>query len=180
MAEADEILDLVDRNNQVIGEVRRGDTPKLVTGELKGYIRATNVFLMNNQGKLWVPIRTLDKTIAPGGADFACSEHVGKGETYKNAAIRGFEEELNLTVTAADLELVGMLEPLEKEGVYYFCETYLYRSNTAPDFNHKDFMSASWMTPAELQAKIEAGMAAKSSIVPTLLLLQKTLDREKN
>lgn len=164
--EEPEILDLVDEHDSVIGEIDRSETYRLAEGI--GYVRASEAFIINDKNQLWIPVRTLAKKISPGGFDFSAAEHIGKGESYTAAMVRGFQEELNLTVKPDDLEFPGIIPPDETSGIYYFRAIFLYRSNQAPQYNRSDYMSAEWMTLAGLRESINAGAAAKTVILPTL------------
>ena len=75
----DEILDLVDRDDNVIGTINRMDYDRMVAENL-GYLRAVHLFILNSRGQIFVPIRTADKTVAPNGCDYSAGGHVGTGE----------------------------------------------------------------------------------------------------
>jgi isopentenyldiphosphate isomerase len=66
--EHDELLDLVDSNDEVIGTITAGNFYMQPVNA--GYIRAADAFIQNDEGKLWVPTRSLHKAIAPSGLDF--------------------------------------------------------------------------------------------------------------
>lgn len=117
MNDEDEILDLCNAADEVIGTIKRGDYGRLATEKL-GYIRSVNAFIINSEGKLWIPRRTADKRIAPNGLDYSMAEHVKSGETYLHGCIRGFQEELNMTITSRDLEFAATSRP--HSGIYYF------------------------------------------------------------
>lgn len=170
-AKDDEILDLVDANDQVISTIARSDTAQL--GPNFGYIRASEAFIMNTKGQLWTPKRTLTKKISPGGYDFACAEHVGTGETYDEAIVRGFQEELNLTITMNDLIPLGILRPVS--ALNYFRAIYVYKSDSAPEYNSDDFTGYEWLTPNEIRDNIAQGMPAKVLIPETLDLLEQKI-----
>jgi len=52
--------------------------------------------------------RRWEKAVMPGQWDISLGEHVGAGESYLEAAIRGFAEELGLEVTADRLVSAGI------------------------------------------------------------------------
>lgn len=167
MADNPEILDIVNEQDEVIGTIDRRDYDRLVTEKL-GYLRSVDMYIQNDKGQLWVPRRTLDKTIAPGGLDYSVGGHVESGETYEDALLREIKEELNLTLTLDDLEFVTLIQP----GIIpYFRKFYLYHSNDAPVYNPEDFTEYFWLTPTELAAKIRSGEPAKVSILETLSVL---------
>lgn len=170
-SENDEVLDLVDQNDQVIGTIHRGEAHSL--GPEVGYIRAAEAFVMNSDGKLWTPVRALTKTISPGGYDFGCAEHVGTAETYDDAMVRGFDEELNLHIGRSKLAQLGILPP--HDDINYFRAIYLYKTDKTPDYNKDDFISYEWLTPDQIRANIANGTPAKSTIPEALTLLEKHL-----
>ncbi len=170
MDEPDEVLDLVDGRDEKTGTIIREDVMKLVAG-VPGFVRAANAFIINARGELWVPRRTAQKKIAPSGLDFSVGEHVQTGETYEAAIVRGFAEELGLSITSADVAYVGKVTP-EQSGVPYFEVLFLYRADNVPPYKQDDFTSYGWLMPAELQAKLIAGEPAKKGLAPSIELLQ--------
>ncbi len=160
----DELLDLVDCNDKVIGTILRSETDKL-TREKLGYIRASDMFIQNDEGKLWIPKRTPNKRIAPNGLDYSMGGHVASGETYIESALREIQEELNLTLSESDLIFVKKFGPTVSP---YFRNLYIYKSNIAPNYNPEDFVSASWLTPKELIEKLDEGVPAKSTLRETV------------
>lgn len=165
----EEYLDLVDANDQKIGTIGRSQLSELKDGGGK-YVRASYAFIQNSKGELWVPRRTANKRIAPNGLDMAMAEHMGVGETYLDAAIRGFQEELNLVVQSSDLKLLGILSPLS--GLPYFGAYYLYQTNEEPIYNTDDFSEAHWMTPEAALSRIENDEVAKLCLKPGIELLK--------
>lgn len=167
----DEILDLVDRSDKVIGTINRKDYTTLLKDNL-GYIRAADLFILNSEGKIYVPTRTADKTIAPNGYDFSVGGHVASGEDYLSTIIREANEELNLIIEPRQLMLI---DKTMQEEIRYIRYLYLYRSDETPVYNPSDFVTAEWMTPAEVTQKIDNGHLAKSSLKPSISILTKYL-----
>jgi isopentenyldiphosphate isomerase len=167
----DEILDLVNKNDEVIGTINRNEYDRMIEENL-GYIRASEMFIMNDKGQLWIPTRTLDKTIAPGGFDYSAAGHVESGDTCEDTMIRETKEELNLDITAHDLEFVTKLA---SDLTHYIHAIYLVRSSETPKYNPTDFIGAEWMTPDELIEKIDAGHPAKMSLRGNAISLQEYL-----
>lgn len=167
MDEEAEILDLVDSEDKVIGKIKRGDSHRLVSERL-GYIRATDMFIRNSTGKIWVPVRTAHKTIAPNGLDYSCGGHVSSGDDYDKTMKREIEEELKFTPDPHRLHFILKMPPLATP---YFRAIYIYESDDTPQYNPYDFVGGEWMTPKELLDKLDAGVPAKSSIKETVLTL---------
>jgi isopentenyldiphosphate isomerase len=163
----DELLDLVDENDKVIGTILRSDYDRLVKEKL-GYIRVAEMFIQNSEGKFWVPKRTAHKKIAPGGLDYSMGGHVSSGESYLESALREIQEELNLNLNGTDLKFVHKFPPSE---IPYFRALYIYESDTEPEYNPDDYVSASWLTPQEILKKLNDGVAAKTSLRETIEFL---------
>jgi isopentenyldiphosphate isomerase len=167
----DELLDLVNRSDEVIGTINRKDYNKIITDKL-GYIRAADLFILNSEGNIYVPTRTADKTIAPNGFDFSVGGHVGSGESYLSTIIREASEELNLLL---EPEYLMLIDKTVQEEIKYIRYLYLYRSDDTPIYNPEDFVSAEWMSPAELIKQIDNGHLAKISLKPSIALLTQYL-----
>ncbi len=167
--ESDELLDLVDNNDRVIGTIRHGDSPELVNSK-EGLVRGVGAFIQNSKGQLWIPIRTDDKKIAPGGLDYSVSGHVRSGETYAAALVREFAEETNQSIQESDLTWLGKVPPIP-ENPYFFTGVFSYRSDSVPDYNTSDFKSCEWMYPDELEQYLKQGRPAKHALLPSIKLI---------
>ncbi len=96
---AEEIFDIVNDKDEVIGQERRSVVHR------KGlFHRGVHIWLFMPDGKLLIQRRTEDRPHAPGALDCSVSEHVKAGEDYLSAARRGLREELGLE--GIDLEPV--------------------------------------------------------------------------
>jgi 8-oxo-dGTP pyrophosphatase MutT (NUDIX family) len=167
----DEILDKVDEFDNVIGTINRKDYKDFLASK-SGYIRAAELFIMNDEGKLWIPVRTANKTIAPNAYDYAAGGHVESGDDYLETIIRETEEEINLSLKPEQIEFVAKLK---STSIRYFRTVYLHRTNQTPVFNPEDFVSAEWLTPEELTANIDNGHPTKLSIQSTVKVLRSYL-----
>ena len=89
---ADEILDIVDENDQVIGQAPRGEV------YARG-LRHRVVFVLarDGEGRIFVHRRTATKLTFPSLYDMFVGGVVGAGESYDDAALREAEEELGVT-----------------------------------------------------------------------------------
>jgi len=169
----EEILDIVDVDENVIGQIARKDSHKVASEKL-GYIRVADLFLVNSVGKIWVPTRTADKVIAPNGYDFSVGGHVESGDDYIQTLVREAKEEINIVIDEKDVEFISNVT---YEDNCYKQNLYLLRTNTTPTFNPSDFTNADWLTPSELIESIDSGHKAKSNLKSSVMLLQKYLDQ---
>jgi isopentenyl-diphosphate delta-isomerase len=85
----DELFDVVDDDDQVIGQAPRRE----VHAQRLSH-RAVHVLVHDAMGRLFLQKRSLGKDTFPGCWDSSCSGHVDAGETYLEAARRELGEEL--------------------------------------------------------------------------------------
>lgn len=171
----EEILDIVDIHENVIGKIARKDSGRVASEKL-GYIRVTDLFLVNRAGKIWVPIRTADKVIAPSGYDFSVGGHVESGDDYMQTLIREVKEEINMDINEKDVEFISNITYEDRS---YKQNLYLLRTDVTPTFNLNDFTSAEWLTPAELIRSIDDGHKTKANLKSSVQLLQQYLSQAK-
>lgn len=92
MSAADEILDIVDEQDRVVGQSPRGEA------YARG-LRHRCVFIeaRDDRGHLFVHRRTPTKLVFPSRYDMFVGGVVGAGESYEDAALREAEEELGVS-----------------------------------------------------------------------------------
>jgi isopentenyl-diphosphate delta-isomerase type 1 len=100
----EEIFDLVDDNDQVIGRSTRNE----VHGNPKLLHRVVHVLVFDSLGRLYLQKRADDKDVQPGKWDTSVGGHVDAGEEREAAALRELSEELGIpgTGTAPNLQLL--------------------------------------------------------------------------
>jgi 8-oxo-dGTP pyrophosphatase MutT (NUDIX family) len=92
MSAADEILDIVDENDQVIGQSPRGEAYARGLRHRAVFIQARDA-----EGRVFVHRRTPTKLVFPSLYDMFVGGVVGAGESYDDAALREAEEELGVS-----------------------------------------------------------------------------------
>jgi isopentenyldiphosphate isomerase len=96
----DEVFDLVDLDDRVIGQVRRGDAhrnPALIH-------RSVQILVFASDGRLLLQRRSVTKDLFPSYYCASASGHVASGENYEDTAQRELVEELGIT---APLTYIG-------------------------------------------------------------------------
>jgi isopentenyl-diphosphate delta-isomerase len=90
----DEIYDVVDMDDRVIGKAPRKEIHQ------KNLIhRSVHTFVFNPEGGLFLQKRSLNKDENPGYWDTSSAGHVDTGEDYLTAANRELTEELGISET---------------------------------------------------------------------------------
>lgn len=98
---ADELLDVIDENNQVVGQKTKSEVH--VNGDRH---RVSAVLLRNTEGKYLIPTAS-DLKVEAGGLFHSAAGHVPTGETYIQAAKRELWEETGLKADEKDFEYLG-------------------------------------------------------------------------
>ncbi|MDA0833708.1 MAG: NUDIX domain-containing protein [Planctomycetota bacterium] len=145
----EELFDVVDEHDRVLRQV-----PRSVVHAEKLLHRAVHVFVFDNDGKMYVQLRSPIKDEYPNCFTSSCSGHVDAGEDYDAAAVRELKEELGLTVDS-----LSRLQkfPASKETSYE--HTVLYRLQTsAPIQPDPEEITAVDIMPVDL---IEQFIAAR-------------------
>ena len=88
----EELLDLVDENNRVIGTALRSECH----GDPMRMHRAVHLLVLNPERELYLQLRSPRKRVQPGKWDTSVGGHVGCGEDFVAALFREADEELAL------------------------------------------------------------------------------------
>lgn len=105
----EEVFDLVNDKNEVIGKVKRSIAHSF------GFLhRSTTVVIFNSKGEIFLQKRSPGKKICPNTWDIGASEHLKAGESYEEATIRGLEEELGIAVDSLEF-----IEDYSQDFSYY-------------------------------------------------------------
>ena len=126
MTPAEEILDIVDENDEVIGRAPRGEAYARGMRHRCVFIQARDA-----QGRIFVHRRTATKLVFPSQYDMFVGGVVGAGESYDAAALREAEEELGVSGLprpvplfntshgpSAVIEIAPVMLALAKGGLY--------------------------------------------------------------
>lgn len=147
----DEILDIVNEHDQVIGTINRADP----ASQGIAHLRIVLAFLIDRQGNVGLLKRTAHKSDPLSWA--LVGGCVQSGEDYDAAIVREVAEEVNLGVTDYQMSLLGYYSPqqgwVNKYGVGYYKKVYLLHVDTTHiGYNQNDFCDIVWKTPAEFIA----------------------------
>ncbi|MEZ6058021.1 MAG: NUDIX domain-containing protein [Planctomycetaceae bacterium] len=116
MQSADELFDVCDADDQVVGQATRGD----IHAQSMLH-RAVHIWVQNSAGELILHLRSTTKDQYPSCYTSSASGHLDAGESYLEAAHRELREELSLS---GNLEFLTKL-PASPETA--FEHTVLYR-----------------------------------------------------
>lgn len=98
----DEILEIVDTNNNIIGTQKRSIVYK------ESFIhRASHIFIQNNKKEIYIQKRSSKRKTWPNKWDLSAAETLKPRESYEQCALRGLEEELGIK----NIEVTMICEP---------------------------------------------------------------------
>lgn len=167
----DELLDIVDCNDQVIGQKYRSE----IYSENVSNFRVINALLINSKKHVWIPRRSPHKKLFPLCLDASVGGHVAAGEGYEQAFGRELQEELNLELSHVRHQLFAKLTPHE-HGVSAYMHVYLIITDKEPEYNTNDFISAAWYEITQLKSMIQKGEPTKGDLPILINLLHDFFD----
>ncbi|KNB49672.1 NUDIX hydrolase [Streptomyces caatingaensis] len=145
---ADEILDVVDEHDRVVGQAPRGE---VYARGLRH--RCTFVQVRDPQGRIFVHRRTVRKLIFPSRYDMFVGGVLGTGESYDAAALREASEELGVSGLPAPTPLFRFL--FEEEGVgSWWSGVYEVRCEVPVRPQAEEVAWHAFLPEAELEARL--------------------------
>ncbi|WP_062217953.1 NUDIX hydrolase [Streptomyces sp. NBRC 109706] len=145
---ADELLDIVDERDRVVGQARRGEA---YARRLRH--RCTFVLARNAAGEFFVHRRTARKLVFPSRYDMFVGGVVGAGESYDEAALREAEEELGVSGLAAPTPLFRFL--YETPEHTWWSAVYEVRCDGPVDPQASEVAWHAFLTQEELDRRLD-------------------------
>ncbi|WCD85580.1 putative Nudix hydrolase YfcD [Streptomyces xanthophaeus] len=150
MSAADEVLDVVDREDRVTGQARRGEV--YARGLLH---RCMFVQARDAQGRIFVHRRTASKLVFPAHYDMFVGGVLGAGEDYASAALREAEEELGVSGLPQPVPLFKFL--YEGPGGAWWSYVHEVRCELPVEPQASEVDWHAYLTEAELERRIADG-----------------------
>lgn len=163
----DELFDLVDEQDRVIGQVRRGDAhrnPALLH-------RSVQVLVFDGDGRALLQLRSARKDLFPGYYCASASGHVISGDDYETTAQRELEEELGVSAALRSLGKALVRSAYETE----ITALYVARSDGPFHFNAVETDGGAFFTWDELQ-RARATLPMTPALIVALDEAQRLLD----
>ncbi|MEU1089222.1 NUDIX domain-containing protein [Streptomyces sp. NPDC005892] len=148
MNPADEILDIVDENDEVVGRATRGEATARGLRHRCVFIEARDA-----EGRVFVHRRTATKMLFPSHYDMFVGGVVGAGESYDEAALREAEEELGVSGLPRPEPLFAFL--YEDGGHSWWSHVYQVRCELPVDPQKEEIDWHGFLTDEEVAERID-------------------------
>lgn len=148
---SDEIIEIVDDKNKVIGKEKRSIVLE------KGLLhRAINLVLVNSRKQIFLQKRSAEKKVCPLTWDLSASEHMKPGESYEEGARRGLKEELgiNAEVTLIRKQHLQKWDLANGLKEHEFVELFLARFDGKIKIDKKELDSGRFFSINEIKRMI--------------------------
>jgi len=144
----EEIFDVVDRQDRVIGQATR----RAVHASGLRH-RAVHVLIFTSHGELLVQKRAATKDSFPGCFDSSASGHLGAGEDYDSAAVRELHEELGVLLPVAAIRKCFKINACAETG-QEFVWVYTGQSDAPVIPNPEEVEAVIALSRAQLEAML--------------------------
>ncbi len=141
----DELLDLVDEKDRIIGEVWKSKahkTPKLIHREVA-------VAVFNKNGEVLLQQRSLKKKIHPGFWTITTAGHVEKGENPKKTARREIFEEVGIKIKPVYFDKVQVTRA-KTESRFFWIYYAILNKKPKTKIAKKEVQKVKWVKIKEL------------------------------
>lgn len=152
----EEVVDIVDEEGEVLGQVKRGEAHS------KGLLHpGANIFLFNSKGNIFLQKRSHLKKVDPLCWDISASEHVMAGEEWEVAAKRGIQEELGIDTDVIEIEGFHFLDQKidvkgEKIHIYELMKLYKAVSDTPLELSQDEIAEGRFFTFEEVDQLVQS------------------------
>ena len=147
MSEHDEIFDVVDSEDMVIGKASRH---QVHNNDLMH--RSVHILVFNSTGSLFLQKRAMIKDESPGLQDSSAGGHVESGEDYISCAKRELKEELSLSGVQLD-EVLSI--PAQSMTLWEHVRVYKYVTDSNICINKNEISEGKYMLLSEVRALMQ-------------------------
>ena len=155
---SEEILEVVDERDRVIGMERRG----VIHAEGLMH-RSAQVLVFNSEGNLFIQKRSAGKDEFPGLWDCSAAGHVNPGEAYRECAQRELEEELGIR-EATGLERMCSF-PASADTGFEHCMVFRCFHDGPMELQAEEIEEGRWLSPQEMDVWVaDPGLALTPSL----------------
>lgn len=148
MSEIEEVFDVVDANDQVIGCNTRSEVHR------KNLLhRSVHAIVVNESGEVFLQLRGPHRDNNPNLWDSSVAGHLQSGEDYDQAMIRETEEEIGIRLDGPPKKLFKLEASPTTD--YEFCWIYKIVNNGPFEIDANEAVKGCWFSPRELDSWID-------------------------
>ena len=162
----EDIFDVVNEHDEVVEQLPRS----LVHAQELRH-RAVHVLVFNNNGQVFLQLRSKTKDNDPGLWDNSCSGHVDAGESYAVAAERELMEEIGLLVEEP-LEELFRLEACPETGME-FITVFMTESEGPFELCAEEIDEGRWASTTEIRNALQT---EPENYTPTFRMIWERLE----
>lgn len=140
----DELLDLVNKNDNIIGTVWKSDAH----GDPTKIHREIAIAVFNDKGETLLQQRSLSKRFDPGVWQVTAAGHVGANEDPVAAATREVKEEVGIEIKPVFVRKELISDDMEAR--YFYVYYAMVAGRPKLRFNTVEVMNVVWIKPADV------------------------------
>ncbi len=144
-----EFLDVVDDNDNVVGKVPFDEVYKKKLPH-----RIVHILIFNSKGEIALQLRSSKKSFCPNHWSTPVGGHVQSGETYQQAALREFQEELG---TTSEIEFAYNDLYESESGMKKFIATFTTDYDGPFNINPEEVEKVEYFSLDKIREMIESG-----------------------
>jgi len=148
----DELFDVVDKHDRVIGQATRAEVHRR-----KLWHRAVHAWVFNAAGQIFLQKRSMRKDMAPGRWDSSCSGHLDAGESYDAAILRELREEIGLHLKSVPAQVLA--ERACAATGWEFVQVYRTQSEGPFTLHPAEIEAGAWVDEATLDRRMRESPA---------------------
>ena len=141
----DELLDLVNGNDEIIGTVWKSEAHK----DPKLFHREAAIVVFNENQEVLLQQRSMSKKSAPGKWTLTAVGHIGRGEAPEIAAARELQEEMGLVVKPIYFKKTA-IQYQENEARFFWVYYGIVKSDEKITIDKEEVQDAAWVPVTKL------------------------------
>ncbi len=173
-----EYLDIIDKDGNVLGRATRDkchSNPDIIHPVM-------HCWIFNNEGKVLIQKRSLQKKINPGMQDISCAGHISSGENSEEALLRELEEELGLKEAKINFVTKYVFSKKYETELIHLYYIKLDQANFEVNLQEEEVEQVEWVDIDEaIKRYIDKPISFTEHIIKQIpMILQKLMSKQRS